>query len=346
MQNKIKNKINKELARSLCNLEKTYSLRKASPLLSKAIKELVLGKGKRLRPALFIIGYLGFAKTPAAGLYKTAVSFELLHDFFLVHDDIVDKADKRRGKPAMHKSFDNYLKNASSAKFNGQDLAIIAGDVLYALAIESFLSIKEDAKLKQKALQNFLKAAISTTTGEFIELLSGLKGIEKISSEDIYKIYDYKTARYTFASPLSCGAILGGANKKEIDRLYRYGIYLGRAFQIKDDVLGMFGEEKETGKPALTDLQEAKKTILLWHAYNNSGKEYKSAIKKILSKDKIDRSDLLKMREIISASGTLDFAGDEIIHFTRKAKTIIKSLKMHPRYKELLGSYSRQLLTL
>ncbi|MBU3934026.1 MAG: polyprenyl synthetase family protein [Candidatus Omnitrophica bacterium] len=346
MQNKIKNKIEKELAGLIRQSDKAYSLSKISPLLFKGIKDFVLRKGKRLRPILFVAGYLGFAKGAAPGLYKTAVSFELLHDFLLVHDDIVDKARARRGKPTLHKMFDNYLEKFKNAKFDGQDLAIVAGDVIYALAVDSFLSIKADAQRKERALKKFIESALYTGAGEFIELLSGIKDIEQLSEQDIYRIYDYKTAHYTFASPLSCGAMLGGANQSQVRRLYRYGIYSGRAFQLKDDILGMFGGEKKTGKPALTDLQEAKKTLLLRYAYNNSNKENKLTIKRILSKHKVNKADLLKMRKIISASGALDYTEKEISRLSGKAQGAIKSSRMRPKYKSFLRGYCEELLRL
>ena len=333
MQNKIKNRIEKELKGLVRNLDKAHALSKISPLLSKSIKDFVLRKGKRVRPLFFIVGYLGFAKTEAPGLYKSALSMELLHDFMLVHDDIIDKSATRRGKPAMHKML-------------GQDLAIVAGDVLYAMAVETFLSIKEDKERKEEALKKFIVAASKTGIGEFIELLSGAKDIGKVTKQDIYRIYDYKTGCYTFASPLSCGAILAGAGQKQVAKLYRYGVYLGRAFQIKDDILGMFGEEKKTGKSTLADLQEAKKTILLWSAYKNSDRKNRLIIKRTLSKDKIKKTDLLKVRRLIYASGAFAYAEKEIARHLKKAQATIKSCRMQTRYKELLQNYSRQLLKL
>jgi geranylgeranyl diphosphate synthase type I len=344
MYNKIKKLIERELNNVVRDLDRAYSLSKVSPLLSRSIKDFTLRKGKRLRPLLFVIGYLGFAKGRAPYLYKTAVSFEFLHDFLLVHDDIVDKADTRRGKPSMHKMFENYLKRFKNIKFNGQDLALIVGDVIYARAIESFLSIKENTGRKEKALRKFINSAIRTGIGEFTELLSGIKNIEKVSRQDIYRIYDYKTASYTFASPLSCGAMLAGADEKQTNKLYKYGIYLGRGFQIKDDISGMFSEEKEIGKSALTDLQEAKKTILIWYAYHNSTKKDKATIRKVLAKNKVKRGDLLKMRKIIRLSGALDYAKGEISNLLRKAQDIIKSSRMHKKYKAFLNNYSQKLL--
>ncbi len=345
MNNKIKNTIEKKLTNYLRFLDKSYSLSKISPLLYKSIEDFVLRKGKRVRPLLFVIGYLGFAKKAAPNLYKTALSIELLHDFMLVHDDIIDKALTRRGKSSMHKMLDNYLKRFKNIKFDGQDLAIVAGDVMYAMAIDTFLSIKEDKGRKEKALRKFIAAAIYTGMGEFIELLRGAEDIGKITKQDINRIYDYKTAYYTFACPLSSGAILAGANHNQVERLHKYGIYLGRAFQIKDDMLDMFGDERVIGKSPLTDLREAKRTMLLWYAYNNSGKENKVTIKRILSKDKIAKRDLLKMRRIIKTSGALNNAKEEIFNLIKQAQITIKSSRMRAEYKSFLNNYSKELLS-
>jgi geranylgeranyl diphosphate synthase type I len=299
-----------------------------------------------VRPILFVLGYLGFAKKIAQGLYTSALSLELLHDFMLVHDDIIDKSDTRRSKPSMHKMLNDYLANYKNVKFNGQDLAIVLGDVMYAMAIQALLSIKENKERKERALKKLIEAAIFTGSGEFIELLYGVKDISKITKEDIYKIYDLKTAHYTFAIPLSAGAILAGASQKEINRLTKYGIYLGRAFQIKDDILGMFGDETKIGKSTLTDLQEAKKTILIWYAYNNTERKNKMLTRRILSRERVNRKELLEMRKIILSSGALDYAKEEVADFMQKAYRLIKSSQMDARYKTLLYEYSQEILSL
>ena len=106
-------------------------------------------------------------------------------------------------------------------------------------------------------------------------------------------------AVHSFASPLAAGAILGGAEQQQVDQLAQSGLYLGRAFQIKDDIVGLFDDEKNIGKPNLTDLKEGKKTILIWYAYQHSGRQDKRTIKKIFSKDKVGRRDLKKIQDII-----------------------------------------------
>lgn len=342
----IKKQIDKELVRFIKNIDKSYSLSKVSPLLFKNIKNFILRDGKRVRPTLFIIGYLGFAKKILPNLYTAALSTELLHDFFLVHDDIIDKSDTRRGKPSMHNIFNKYLAKYKNVKFNGQDLAIITGDIIYTMAIEAFLSIKLDSKYKQEALRKFIKATLHTATGEFIELIYGINDIEKITKEQILKVYDYKTAYYTFSFPLSMGAILAGAKQNQIEKLIKYGIYLGRAFQIKDDIKSIFSDEKEIGKSPLTDLQESKKTIPLWYAYNNTSKKNKSLIKNILTKKMVKQADLFKIRKIMQTSDTLDYSKNEISKLIKKSNSIIANSNMQLKYKNCLRNYCRELLSL
>ncbi|HTZ11690.1 MAG TPA: polyprenyl synthetase family protein [Candidatus Margulisiibacteriota bacterium] len=344
MLNKIKNRIEQELGSYIKRLDKKHSLSKISPVLFSHIREFLLRKGKRIRPSLCVIGYLGFAKTPAPGLYTTALSLELLHDFMLVHDDIIDKSDTRRGKPSMHAMLNRYLSRFRNIKFSGQDLTIVIGDVMYAMALHAFMTIREKKENKEAALEKLIEAALYTGSGEFLELLYGTKGIEQVKREDIYKIYDLKTANYTFASPLAIGAILAGAGKDQADKLFDYGIYLGRAFQIKDDILGILSEEKETGKSSLTDLREAKKTILIWYAYNNSSVLNKRIITKILTKDKAGLSDLHKMRRIILESGALDYAKKETLRLLENATDLIHSSKIKKPCKDLLTAFAQEAL--
>jgi len=346
MISRIKNRIEQELAYYIRNVDKAYSLSKISPLLYGSIQNFLSRKGKRIRPTLFVVSYLGFAKKPASGLYRSAVSLELLHDFMLVHDDIIDKSATRKGEPSMHEMLNKHLANYKKIKFTGQDLTIVIGDVMYAMALEAFLSIKEGRLRKEAALKKLIQSAIYTGSGEFIELLSGAKNIDKITKEDIYKIYGLKTANYSFATPLCMGALLGGAEKEQTDLIFNLGIYLGRAFQIKDDYLGLFGKERKTGKSNLTDLQEAKKTILIWYAYNKSLKKDKLTIKRIFAANKVDKKDLLIMRRIVSESGALEYAGKEINSLIKKAESLNDRSKMRTTYKNALINYSKEMVEL
>jgi geranylgeranyl diphosphate synthase type I len=341
---KMKIRIEKELASYIKTFDRLYSLKKLSPVLFKNIKEFISRDGKRIRPILFCIGYLGFSKKNPCGLYRSALSLELLHDFMLVHDDIIDKSNTRRGAPSMHTLLNHYLYSNKKAKFSGEDLAIVIGDVMYAMGLDAFLSVKEDLRRKEAALKKLISAALYTGSGEFIELLLGIKPIEKVTQEDIYKIYDYKTANYTFASPLTMGSTLAGASADQTNKLFSYGMLLGRAFQIKDDIIGTFGEEKDTGKSNLTDIKEAKRTLLIWYAFNHSNKKNRSVIKEVMGSESPNNNELLKVRKIVFDSGALVYTENQIKYLFSKARIQLRSIKMETRYKQTLDNLSQQIL--
>ena len=341
---KIKIRIERELGNYARNINKIYPLQEISPVLSKNIKEFICRKGKRIRPVLFCIGYLGFSKQTPPGLYRSALSLELLHNCLLVHDDIIDKSCLRRGKPSMHSLLNSYLRQNKKTKFSGEDLAIAVGDVIYAMALDVFLEVKENLRRKEDALKKLILAALYTGSGEFSELLLGTKSLEKVTRKDIYKIYDYKTANYTFASPLTMGATLAGAKTSQIKKLYAYGILLGRAFQIKDDIIGIFAQEKETGKSNITDILEAKRTLLIWYAYSKTSKKDKLKIERILQAKSVKNTELKEIRKIIVESGALIYAQNQIRYLYAKALNQITGLKMNKKYKQALDEFSQKVL--
>jgi len=343
---RIKNKIEAELKKYTKEFDKLYSLSQLSPLLFNNIKEFICRDGKRVRPVLFCIGYLGFAKKQARGIYRSALSLELLHDFMLVHDDIIDKSETRRGNLSMHALLNRQFAKNKKLKFSGEDLTLIIGDVMYALALDAFLAVKEDAGRKEKALKKLISAALYTGSGEFIELLLGTKPMEKVTKDDIYKVYDYKTANYTFASPLTMGAILAGANPAQVEKLYRYGMCLGRAFQIQDDIIGTFGKEAQTGKSSLTDLKEAKRTLLIWYAFRKTNAKNKTLINKVMASNNAGTQELEFIKNLIQKAGALTYAKCQIKSLFAKAQKEISTLKMRREYKNTLNEFSSKILNI
>lgn len=340
----LRTRIDRELCALIEETRSSYGLKKICPLLFESIKDFALRDGKRVRPVLFVLGYRGYASRVPRGLYRSAVSLELLHDFMLAHDDIIDKSDTRRGKPSLHRYLGSRLDRKSGLKFNGTDLAIVAGDVMYALALSAFLNVREEPLRKEAAFKKLIEAALYTGSGEFLEVLFGTTPIERVTLDDIYKIYDLKTANYTFASPLTIGATLAGASRRELALLFDYGTYLGRAFQIKDDIIGIFSDEKKIGKSNMTDLQEAKKTVLIWYAYRHSSARDKRTIRGIFLKKTLRPSDLTEMRRIITGSGSLEYARREVKRLLGTAGRFCASLRMDQSVRKSLSRYAETLL--
>ncbi len=332
-----KKHINKNLQDFLERIKKEYKFHLVHPILFESIKDFCSRKGKRIRPLLMVLSYKGYAqkKVSSKNLYTASACLELLHNFMLIHDDIIDCSDLRRGKPTIHKILSKTIKIKDKEKL-GTDLAIVAGDIVYALAIDAFLSINEDLKRKEQALKYFIQTAAFTAMGEFIDIVHGFEKISKIKEKDVFLNYSLKTARYTFECPLIIGAILAGAPKPDLKKLSRLGLLMGQAFQIQDDIIGIFSAEKKIGKSILSDISECKKTILVCHAYRHLRGKRKKEFLHCFEKPKKTYSDLKKIRKIFFESGSLDYSLNKIEALTSESQEIIKHLKLKTKYKKYI----------
>lgn len=339
MLEKIKNEINASIEQFLDHVGKDYQLHLVDPLLFQSIREFSLREGKRIRPMLLVLGYLGYAKPgtkPTRSLYHASTCMEFLHNFMLIHDDIIDCSDVRRGRPAMHRMLSRTVRCANPAKL-GVDLAIIAGDIVYALAIDAFLSIQENPKRKEQALKYFIQTAAFTAMGEFVDTVHGVDTLNNVKEKDVFLNYSLKTARYTFDCPLVTAAILAGAPQSEITKLNAFGLGIGQAFQIQDDIIGLYGTEKEIGKSVLCDLEEQKKTLLIVHAYNTLKGRQLAKLKKIFHQKNKSMSDLEEVKKLVREAGSLQYSLDAVNSRVSQAKTILGEMKMQPKFKNLIG---------
>ena len=338
MFDQIKKQIDISLEQFLEKVKREYKLRLVNPILYESIKEFSLREGKRLRPLLLILSYKGYSpnrrKLPSS-FYYAATCIELLHNFMLIHDDIIDRSSLRRGKPTLHRILSRVTKTREQEKL-GFDLSIIAGDIVYALAIDAFLCINESSERKEKALKYFIQTATFTAMGEFIDTLHGVERVEAIKESDVLLNYTLKTARYTFDCPLVVGAMLAGAPKSDIKKLSCIGLNIGQAFQIQDDILGIFDSQKNIGKSILSDLAESKKTILVCHAYHKLRGVEREIFLKCFTKPKKTYRDLIAIRKIFINSGSLNYSLEEIKKRIEQSQKIISGLAIRPEYRNLI----------
>ncbi|MEW6009074.1 MAG: polyprenyl synthetase family protein [Candidatus Omnitrophota bacterium] len=344
MINNWRKDIDKNLKLFLEDIEGKYKLNSISNTLFSALKDFLIRKGKRIRPLLFLLAYQGYSKKniPYKGLIRSALAFELLHDFMLIHDDIIDKAKLRRGKPTLQNVFNKKLRFTSANEL-GSFLSIVAGDLTFALSVESFLAIEEEPKLKLEALKKFSESAVFTSAGEFIDITNAAKPIEKTRLKDVSLIYVLKTAKYTFEYPLIIAAILAGAERSELNKLSKMAIFAGEAFQIQDDLLDIFSTSKIIGKPVLSDLSESKKTLVLWKTYSNLKSADKKIIEKLLEKKNKNYSDFIKFRALIKKSGAQTYCLNRIDLLLKKVHKILSTLKMKKKFKLLLSGFLQSL---
>ncbi len=259
------------------------------------LKDFTMRGGKRLRPLFMILGYWLNSDEINHEVIKASSSLELIQSYLLIHDDIIDESDLRRGGPTYHKMF-NYSSKIS------HDLAIVAGDVANSLAYELLLSSKFPEKNLNKSVYYLTEILKFTGIGQAIDVILPLKSNKNASDVDL--VHEYKTAHYTINGPLKMGAAL--SDFTDVDRIDEYGIPLGKAFQIQDDILGLFGDEKVLGKPVTSDLEEGKITHLIVFALEMASEEDRRTLMRIHGKKGITKEELDLVRDVIKRSGAYD----------------------------------------
>ena len=277
-----------------------------------ASQHLISAGGKRLRPTLVVLGarILGLDEEQ---VIPAAASVELLHTFSLIHDDIMDRDEYRRGVPTVHKLW-------------GEPLAILAGDLLFAKAYEALLDerrygIPSDRILE--ALQTLTWIAITLAEGQTMDI--EFEGRTDVSEDEYITMIEKKTAAM-FKGSLTIGAILGGGDKEIVSKIGEFGRLTGIAFQIQDDILGIIGDEKTLGKPVWSDLREGKKTIIIIHALNNASESQRRQILAVLGKRDATMIELEKVANILKSLGSIDYAIKKAKEYTMEALEILDTI--------------------
>lgn len=228
--------------------------------------------GKRLRPRLVLSafhGLAGFGRRAAedrTAAVQTALAFELLHSAFLLHDDVIDGDTVRRGRPNVAGEFsaDALFRGAGfpRARLWGESAAILAGDLLLHAAAQRIARLRVEEATRSRLLDLFDRSVFVTAAGELADV--GLAtGMSASGLPDVLAMTAYKTAEYSVSGPLAAGALLGGADDEVVELLAGYGRLVGVAFQLGDDLLGVYGDESVTGKTAVGDLRQGKETTLI-----------------------------------------------------------------------------------
>lgn len=284
--------------------------------------------GKRLRGAFVYYGYLMHGGKNLDEILKIAAAIELSHTYLLIHDDIMDKGNFRRGTPTIHKIYRNNYIHLTGEKENswhfGESIGICAGDILCHIAGMIMAQADFDADLQVKALQKYHRLITDTGYGQVLDVFLELN--EAAEEEDIIRVHHYKTGEYTYQNPLQIGAILAGATEKELETLKNYAIPGGIAFQLQDDILGMYGDEGKLGKPADSDLKEGKRTLLIIKALENANAQERIILENALGNPNINLDTLEEVRSIIESTGSLQYSKDLALDYVMQAK---KALKDH-----------------
>jgi len=292
-----------------------------------AIRTFVLDGGKRMRPRFAYWGWRSVRDRTDddEALVTAAASLELLHACALVHDDVMDDSDVRRGRPATHAAFAALHRDEGwpgAAHEFGTAAAILVGDLLLAWADTMFAAAELDAAALPRARSVYDDMRELVMAGQYLDILVQARG--EFSIEDALRVAEYKTGKYTVEGPLHMGAAAAGAPDEVFAALSAYGRPLGEAFQLRDDVLGVFGDPAITGKPAGDDLREGKRTLLVALAMQSASQVEAELLRHELGDRAMDEHGVAALREVIVSSGALDQVEQRISQRTAEARTALR----------------------
>ncbi|MHA1408906.1 MAG: polyprenyl synthetase family protein [Candidatus Odinarchaeia archaeon] len=269
------------------------------------ISEFILRGGKRLRPVALIMAYKAVVNTPENSIYLPSISIELLHNATLVHDDIIDHDDVRRGGPTFHRKYSEIFKKKTETHDDfGVSVGILGGNSCFNLGIESILKSAFNSEEKLKALSYYSKGFQEVIDGVFLE---SIMQINRESTEKEYLTMIKLKTSALFEKGILIGATLGGAEQSQINALGKYAVLTGQAFQIQDDILGTFGVEKVTGKPADSDIKEGKLNILSIKAFEIADKREKEKLNSIYGNSEATSKEIEYVRSYLREKRILDY---------------------------------------
>ncbi|MCE7741258.1 MAG: polyprenyl synthetase family protein [Candidatus Heimdallarchaeota archaeon] len=277
----------------------------------KEIERFLFSGGKRIRPVLMFFSSAAInPEVNEEGIIKASLSLELLHNASLIHDDIMDNAETRRGISAFHKTLENYSQNnyneeIQNPKDFGIAMGILGGDFMYNIAYSAIhVNDFPPDKVLQASLE-FNQGFFRVVRGVIVE--TDFMGKFTVSEDEYIDMVTGKTAAL-FESAAKMGAILAGAEESQLKDLGDFARAAGIAFQIVDDIIGTFGDPKKTGKPTDSDLKEGKKTLLLIKTIEKANDKQTELMKKIVGNRDSTSAEIEQVRNIMRDTGALDYA--------------------------------------
>lgn len=295
--------------------------------------------GKRVRPLLVLLGFKGYTRRPFGNddIISIAAAIEMMHAFLLIQDDIIDKSPLRRGEKSLHLLMADCYSRLTYSETIGADTALVLADVLFANALELINNTRFSGTAKRRFMHYFAMTYEKTAMGQILDILNSLPRSVNPGSTVSGEISLLKTAYYTIYYPLLMGYLLTGRKSSaDKDAIKDFSLPLGLAFQLRDDILGVFGSEDATGKPSDSDILEGKLTTLIQDTADAlSGNKRKEFINLFTAKKK-KRTDINRIRKMIIESGALERARGKHGALISEAKHILPSLRMNKNYRIIL----------
>ncbi|HET9957638.1 MAG TPA: polyprenyl synthetase family protein [Polyangiaceae bacterium] len=309
VQKEIDRRLDEQLAREL---ERDSNVAVEVKAMLSALRALCSRGGKRLRPALVMVGYRASkARVRGELVYRVGVALELIQAYFLIHDDWIDGDLVRRGGPSVHAALSRRFRN----EHIGASSAILAGDYAAALATGILASLDLPAPAAGRVLRAFSEMQLHAVAGQQMDLMA--------KSKDIELAYVLKTGSYTVHGPLLLGALLAGAPASVERCLGRLARPLGVSFQLRDDLLGAFGDPKLTGKPLGNDLTAGKRTLLVMEALKRARPAGRRVLKSVLGNAQAELALVKQALDVIESSGARHAIEQRVTELAAEARAAL-----------------------
>jgi geranylgeranyl diphosphate synthase type I len=275
--------------------------------LTETAARFVLDGGKRLRPAFCYWGARAVGAPDSDALVRAAASLELLQACALVHDDVIDRSATRRGRPSVHEQFAALHSErhwVGDAGDFGQAAAILLGDLYLVWSGAMFATSDVGAAALMRARPIGDAMRVELMAGQFLDVVEQARGGGSV--ERALRVAQFKAAKYTVERPLHLGVALGDGRPEAYAAFTGYGVPLGEAFQLRDDLLGVFGDPDVTGKPAGDDLREGKRTVLIALAVEAASLAGREALERHLGDPDLDDAGVEVLREVVTSGGAAE----------------------------------------
>ena len=305
--------------------------------LWQAISTLILAGGKRFRPYMVLATYEAYAPTsPLDDILPAAVAQELLHSAMLIHDDIIDRDVIRYGVKNIAGQYNDtykpYIADDAERSHMAQSAALLAGDALISDAYRSLQNTNRPEELKAKAHTILATAVFEVVGGELLDTEDSFLPAGLIAAEQIAR---YKTASYSFIGPITMGATLANAPEVEIARLTTFAEHLGIGYQLRDDLLGMFGNAQDTGKSTTSDMTEGKRTLIIEHFDQLATDEQKELFAKAYHIATASEGAINTAKQQLVESGAVAAVEAAIVKHHQAAEAIVNELAISPMSREV-----------